>query len=249
MPNHIQNRIIFIGENKEIENVSNHIKKICDDGTEVPMDFNKIKPMPIGMDIQVSEGVKMWVEIITGQLDFASLFQQQEDPPSIDSFISRLSASTALDYLTGKRTGNVKDLSDDDFSHFIQCLKNYREHGSMSWYEWSNDNWGTKWNAYGQPDNRNTGDTMFFQTAWKSPVWLIQELSRMFPLVKIQLTYADEDSGSNTGRLLFQNGVALEAFNPESQSKEAYDLYFELHPSKKSNYKLVGDKYEYVDEE
>lgn len=160
-----------------------------------------------------------------------------------------MSSMTAFEHLIGKRTGNVKDFSEEDFNNFIQCIKNYRESGSTLWYEWSIKNWGTKWNAYGQNDNRNTKDIIYFQTAWSSPIKLIQQLSEMFPLVRIELSYADEDSGSNTGIILFENGEVLEVTQPESGSKEGYDIYFDLNPGSIDNYKLVDGNYIYVDED
>lgn len=256
MPNHIQNRLQVIGDNEEVQKVFNHIKGKTDDGKKVQIDFNKIKPMPQGMNAECHSGIKMWVEICTGQLDFASLFKPMEDTAAnlfknnqYRTLSSRMAANTAMEHLTGQRKGNVKDMTEKDFNGFIQCLKNFREHGSTSWYEWCIANWGTKWNAYDQNDKRNTTDTIYFQTAWSSPIALIQELSKMFPLVKLELTYADEDSGSNTGKILFANGEAEEVNQPESQSKEGYDLYFELHPDRINDYKLVGGKYEYVEEE
>lgn len=256
MPNHIQNKLQIIGNNDEVQKVLNHIKGKYDDGKEMQIDFNKIKPMPKGMNEEIHSGIKMWVKICTGQINFACLFTQMEKSPSemfkagnYGDLAGRMEANNAMEHLIGKRTGNIKDLSDKDFDSFIQCLKNYREHGNISWYDWSIKNWGTKWNAYDQNDERNTADTIYFQTAWSSPIGLIEELSKMFPLVKVCLTYADENSGSNTGMIVFENGEAIEVNQPESQSIEGYDLYFELHPGRKEDYKLVNGKYEYAEEE
>src|SRR5690606_1943947 len=116
MPNHIQNRLKIVGEEKEVNNLLNHIKSQKEDGSEIQMDFNTIKPMPKGMDMKVHSGITMWVEICTGQLDFASLFQPMEKSASemfkngnYGTLASRMGASTAMEHLTGKRKGNVKD--------------------------------------------------------------------------------------------------------------------------------------------
>ncbi|WP_024833813.1 hypothetical protein [Ruminiclostridium josui] len=42
---------------------------------------------------------------------------------------------------------------------------------------WARKNWGTKWNAYGQPDKRNSDNVIFFQTAWNCPHELVKKLS------------------------------------------------------------------------
>ena len=255
MPNNIQNKLQIIGNDEEVQKVLTYIKGKYDDGKEIQIDFNRIKPIPKGMHGQIHSGIEMWVKICTGQINFACLFTQMEKSHSkmfkdgnYGNLAERIGASIAMEYLTGKRSGNVKDLSDDDFNSFIQCLKNYREHGSIYWHDWSIKNWGTKWNAYNQNDQRNTEDTIYFQTAWSSPIGLIEELSKIFPLVKICLTYADEDRGSNTGMITFENGEAIEVNQPESQSIQGYDIYFELHPGRKEDYKLVDGKYEHVEE-
>lgn len=256
MPNHIKNRLKVIGTPDQIKEVLNFISSKDEKGEAVQIDFNKIKPMPKGMNAEIHSGIKMWVEICTGQIDFASLFQPMETSASemfkdgkYGTLASLLGAGTAMEHLTGKRQGNVKDFSEEDFDAFIQCLKNYRSYGATSWYEWRIANWGTKWNAYGQNDKRNTEDTIHFETAWRSPLALMAELSKLHPECILQFDYADEDSGSNAGMVTFKNGDAVEVIQPESQSKEAYDIYFELHPDSKENYHLVGNKYEYVEED
>ena len=256
MPNHIQNRLKVIGTPDQIKEVLNFIASKDEEGEAVQIDFNKIKPMPEGMNVEIHSGVEMWVEICTGQIDFASLFKPMEASTSemfesgqYKTLSSRMGAGTAMKHLTGERQGNVKDFSEEDFNAFIQCLKNFRSYGATTWYEWGIANWGTKWNAYGQNDERNTEDTIHFQTAWSSPLALIAELSKLHPDCTLKFDYADEDGGSNAGMITFKNGEAIEVIQPESQSKEAYDIYFELHPDSISDYKLVGNTYEYIEED
>ena len=61
--------------------------------------------------------------------------------------------------------------------------------------------------------------------------------------------WADEDTGSNVGR------VKYKATNPESSvvenlsnTKAGYELAFDLDPDLSSNYVLVDGKYEYREE-
>jgi len=256
MPNHIQNRLTVTGNKDEVTKLFASISSEDKEGVKEQIDFNKIVPMPEGMDVSVHSGVETWVEICTGQVDFNLLFTSLPDSISnlmqqqqYGTLSSRLSANTAMETLMGKRKGNVKDFTDEEFDGFVQCLKNFRSTGFHSWYNWAIKNWGTKWNAYGQNDKRNTENAIYFETGWSSPIGLIQKLSAKFPELTLQLDYADEDSGSNTGMIQFVNGEATNVIQPESQSKEGYDIYFDLHPDSKADYKLVGDKYEYIEEE
>ncbi|MBY0024529.1 hypothetical protein H7K28_15065 [Paenibacillus polymyxa] len=94
---------------------------------------------------------------------------------------------------------------------------------------WSRKHWGTKWNAYGQPDDRNSKDTIFFETAWNGIPNLIQKLAWIFSMVKIEYSFADEDTGSsNCGFYCFEYDKINEQREYELCSKEAYELAFEL---------------------
>lgn len=261
MPNHIQNRLQIVGDKEDIRKVFDFIKsdKPDKEGEIARIDFNKIKPMPEGLEANPHSGIQVWVEICTGQLDFKALFRntsqtlgevwnKDEDNKGFDKMINLIKANTAIEHLLGERP-NISKFRDDEFDIFIQCLKNLRNTGHMSWYSWSLENWGTKWNAYGQFDKRDTEDTIYFETAWSSPVNLIVELSTKFPNVEFNLCYADEDSGSNTGKITIINGEKTKCINPESQSAEGYEIYFELNPERRGDYTLVEGKYRHFEEE
>jgi len=226
MPNHIQNKIQFIGDRSEVEKVIDSIRGNYNDGGEIQIDFNKIRPCPDGMDIN-SDGWLM---------------------PLDNKFLSNTRLKEHLDKLKEFVTKNPS-IKEETIENFFQGLRNYINHGHATWYSWNTENWGTKWNAYNQNDERNTEDTIYFQTAWCSPVNLISELSNKFPCVIIKLCYADEDSGCNTGRFTFSKGETIEVHKPINRSNEAYELYFELHPERKKDYQLVEGKYKYIDNE
>jgi hypothetical protein len=119
--------------------------------------------------------------------------------------------------------------------------------GIPTWYKWQTENWGTKWNAYQTDDKRNTKNAIYFQTASAAPMPIFEKLAGTFPQLKIEIVWADEDSGSNTGEAWAENGK-LFVRRIENQSKEAYDLYFELHPDMRRYYDLVDGEYEYKEE-
>lgn len=84
-------------------------------------------------------------------------------------------------------------------------LANYQKYGVADWYDWCCNNWGTKWDACDASVCRNDPNaaTISFQTAWAFPTPVIQKLSEMFPELKIEGKYADEDIGSNCGTVCF----------------------------------------------
>lgn len=84
-------------------------------------------------------------------------------------------------------------------------------------YNWCIANWGTKWNSYGY-----TADTGFkdgkltFLTAWSAPYPILQKLSEMYPDIKFEHEWADEDIGMNCGRYVYFDGERIEEYYPES---------------------------------
>ncbi|KEO80867.1 hypothetical protein [Tumebacillus flagellatus] len=116
------------------------------------------------------------------------------------------------------------------------------------WYRWSINNWGTKWNAYSQPDHRNTADTIYFTTAWSAPLDLMKKLSWIYPNLEFEFAWADEDLGRNIGKVKFQDGVAIEEYEPEGGSREARELFFQIMQATPAEYGM-NENYEYVDDE
>lgn len=70
--------------------------------------------------------------------------------------------------------------------------------GTLCWYEWHIENWGTKWDAY---DSVYTGDRLQFDTAWATPVKVWEALHAKFPDEHIEIEWADEDFGYNVGTI------------------------------------------------
>lgn len=230
MPNHIQCRLLFKGEDAQIAQIREHIKGTYDDGSEMQIDFNKIKKCPDGLNMQVCSHI-------------VDMSNKTMDVPTSDNPLLG-----ALEEMNRARLKSPQTLDDAQWKQYIQCLQNLRDTGHAYWYTWNIENWGTKWNAYNQNDKRTTNDAIYFQTAWSAPISLIDVLSKMFPNVHMCLTYADEDTGSNTGVIEYLSGIKTEYY-PKSQSKEAYEIYFDMHPNDKDNYKLVGQTYEYIEQD
>lgn len=201
------------------EEVSNILDSLKSDDRGI--DFNKIVPMPESLSIQIHTGVET---------------------------AAKYALLMPMWFSSGLKTSPL-DFSEEDWHHYITCLQNARQHGYVYWYDWAIDKWGTKWDAYGTPDARDTNDTIYFETAWSSPTGLIQQLSSKYPEAHFHLLYSDEDSGQNVGDISFKNGKTVKERKIENGSKEAYELYFELHPGMESDYKYNGITYKFIEED
>ena len=77
-----------------------------------------------------------------------------------------------------------------------------KKYGSDNWYDWSLNNWGTKWDAC-EPEILNNDINFFsvsFETAWGPPTEWIDNIMQDFPDLCFQLEY--EEPGCAFGGLL-----------------------------------------------
>lgn len=155
-----------------------------------------------------------------------------------------------INYMTDDKDGN----NDEMFTfekiipmpdYIYQGLLGQQErqlYGNDNWYDWSLQNWGTKWDAYHTYlDNENR---ITFDTAWTGVPKLIGILSQKFPNTDIVYNYADEDAGINTGYYVFNSGSVIENRDMDFCSYSAYKTYIDCKELDKDFYKLYVNKNE-----
>lgn len=98
--------------------------------------------------------------------------------------------------------------------------KEREQYGERNWYDWSIKNWGTKWNAYDQngPFEGENYVEYIFSTAWSCPLHVYEELAKKY---NFEVKYADEDLGSNCGRIKANNGKII-LHKKASDYKDSY---------------------------
>lgn len=104
-----------------------------------------------------------------------------------------------IDY-KGLGIKNLEDLGNTYINNII-------EYGFDTWYDWACENWGTKWGAchtYYVDENN-----IEFDCAWSVPYNILKEISRKYQ-TKVEVDFADEDIGSNCGRIVFKNGKEID---------------------------------------
>lgn len=77
------------------------------------------------------------------------------------------------------------------------------KYGADNWYDWSVDNWGTKWNT--DSVRKVSPQAVEFDTAWSTPEPLIEALSKKYHTT-VSVCYADEDLGNNCGEYEYKDG-------------------------------------------
>ncbi len=235
MPNHIENIITLKGNEKQIREMLEAIQN--DDLGLGTIDFNKIIPMPESLNIEAGSrtdrGLKLYKEFIE-----ECLFDRKETD------ILKISAETLAEsekaYLSKR-----KDIDSAEWELGKTAWNNIQNYGAPTWYEWSINNWGTKWNAYGYDENADYSgnENLWFQTAWSAPHPILQKLSEMYSDITFEHEWADEDLGANCGRKNYRNGECTEEYYPESQ-KEAIEFACRIWDYDPAEFDLMLNKAE-----
>ena len=90
----------------------------------------------------------------------------------------------------------------------------------FDWYKWHLDHWGTKWGAYdAYTIIGKSYITFVFNTAWTSPIPIITKLKLLG--YELDIRYADEDWGSNCGKITWTSEHGWEYQYEESLANPA----------------------------
>ena len=73
----------------------------------------------------------------------------------------------------------------------FQARKLRKLYGADNWYDWSNQNWGTKWNSYHHEVEYDGEESLVykFDTAWSPPEPVIHALRKKFEDLSITAFY------------------------------------------------------------
>ena len=205
MPNWVITRIYITGPEDKIKEFEDKVIDLSEDA-EKTFSFHRILPTPEELINTVSPNPRS--ETITIVNEKGEL----ETVESYRMFVNEWEIKKAM--AEGKTPPEPIPCNNATPEMCDQLLLKY---GRTNWYDWQLFNWGTKWDAcesiYNQEDK-----ILEFQTAWSCPSDIIQKMADMFPDLRFDGGYSDEDFGSNVGYI--DNGIPY-AF--EALTEEAYE--------------------------
>lgn len=202
MPNHVINVLKFAGSEADIQTLKQQIK-----GSDVPITFDKIIHMPeslnIGSGTSTYNAIRYFLavcqrsdELTKAEKEAVEWFQKG------GSWFKELEPMKAEERADFETRADLEQLA-EAMEVGYTGIHNIIDHGALTWYEWRIEHWGTKWDAY---DVRWVDEELVFSTAWSPAVPVIRTLSRMFPTVRIDWRWADEDMGHNLGHVVLEGG-------------------------------------------
>ena len=236
----------LLSENSESEN-----------GYDV--DFNKIIPMPEDLNIEsgsvTHDCAKLYVNAMLEGCDaykkYAALYVQAFGK---DLAMSEDEQRKTMEYVMlhkdYEKNCPMFQTKADAYAYGKKALDNYANYGAKDWYNWRRKHWGTKWNAHDTILNDPSEANVYFHTAWSAPIPFLDALSKKYPELTFDFEFADEDMGSNTGKMTVKNGLITKGGFQKDDSKKAYETYFALwggedeyrYNAKKGTYELIDNE-------
>ena len=124
-------------------------------------------------------------------------------------------------------------------------------YGKNNWYDWSIENWGTRWNS---EDAEVDANEILFLTAWSSCDPVIAALAKMYPTMRIVYTFY-EPGMCFCGQRVYENGKITFSFdgdyceNPyweDDEEANEYILSDSMFPIEEFGLRtVITDKEEY----
>ena len=228
MPNNITNIIRFGCTEERFREIAESLKR---DGSYLgSVDFNKLIPMPEELDIE------------SGSLGQKGLHMYRK----------YLRETEGMDAAMKQKVWDAYLAKSGDAPKAMELGKRYHEnsvkYSAPTWYEWCCNNWGTKWNAYNCERADTAKKELRFETAWSSVPSVIRNMSEKFPETEMEYSWADEDIGSNVGRMTVKGGEIRNMRVPSQGSREAYEMSADIigFDLSDAGFELSEDKRTYV---
>lgn len=232
MPNWVKNSVKIIGPEEDVVKALDYIRH-KDPSRNDEIDFNNIEPVPERLNITSGGNDRYYVALYLKTLHWADRYQLMRKLADckVDFYgdysrkYSNPIYSPIPDHRLAYMSNNFKDeykiLSPNSMEDVGKAyIDNILEYGDDTWYEWCCRHWGTKWNAV---ESRIFDDGFEFETAWSTPIPILEKLSKKFPKLTFHHEWADEDLGSNCGRIEIKNGTEVANYEFDNTT-EAYEF-------------------------
>lgn len=187
MPNWCENTLEIYGEEEKMNEFYEFFG--CVIGTSVSgklqenFNFNHILPMP-----QELEGTRSPSNIVS-----------QEEYDKVQELKKRYNIKDTQDVIRLRKENKITEEERDMMwrGGITQELSDRlnSEYGSDNWYDWANNNWGTKWDIKGDiglNDVDTESCSFTFNTAWSPPEPIVDKLRDMFPELTFSGMYVGE---------------------------------------------------------
>lgn len=200
MPNYVHNIIKFNNDDNFEKIINKYINEKDD------FDFNNVIEMPEELNINESSVGENGRDYLLNKNIYVSLHKDY-----LIDMLNNLEHENIIDYgLKNKNNLDVEEIvfiidenidkisktrgSNLDIELGQKYIDNKNKYGFETWYKWSLENWGTKWNAMETYINKDL-KTISFDTAWSVPVQIFEKIILENKGISFTLYYGDEGYG------------------------------------------------------
>lgn len=234
MPNYVAHRVRIEGSNEDIVKLTERVLKPEKDwnGENITaFDFNGLVQMPKPLEgMEKSNVVEMGLAVLGYEGQTLAKMRQGD----FSANPVKVGRTRALSYYLEMPWAAEKGIrSVDDMAEYLkkthptavekaeQALRNFREFGHMDWYDWSVENWGTKWNSvrYAEISRREGYWEFTFETAWSFVHPIFLRISQEFPELCVTVSYIDEGWGF-AGTSTYVEGTCVSATEQEYDKED-----------------------------
>ena len=170
MPNWCYTDFTVSGPTEEVTRFREAVRGSADSG-ETPFDFNRMIPMPSELlETKADAGVAY------------DVYYGDAEPMLSSPWVKDLGIETV------EQLREHFDAHPEFRATAAQHKANIENYGAPTWYEWSIQHWGTKWNAC-DPEVTDNGDSRLhvkFDTAWDFPFPIFEKLVADFPTLNFE---------------------------------------------------------------
>lgn len=216
MPNWVTTWVTVIGPKQAVLDFFEKAKETDAEGNKSGFTFNAFVPMPPELNIPSSSHGDWGMEIFHSDTDKGVLVARYGKghfkPTNYD----------ALMLWADLLSPEIRDLG-------AKYASNLEKHGVTTWYDWSVNKWGTKWDAchVGEPtfENGASSDeliaTFGFDTAWSPAEPVFEAMTWQHPELEIRATF-DEESHEFYYQATWKGGEMIEREDLEREEEEEY---------------------------
>ena len=211
MPNWVINRIFITGPEDKIKEFEDQVLDLSEDAENV-FSFHKICLTPEALVNTISPNPRPEIKKVINQKG------EEETIEVYPMFINQWEIKSAIE-----RGETPPEPIPCNNATPQMCEELIRKYGRSNWYDWQLFNWGTKWDAKESFYNKEE-KMLQFETAWTCPSELIQKMADLYPQIRFDGVYADEDIGCNSGYI--ENGFPYAyEINSDEAIKNASELW------------------------
>ena len=221
MANVVRNRLVIRATEQRLKEITAFLMGEPDEnGRPRYIDFQKILPVPKALDPTIkTDGLMGWAV---------------------------LEGKDCLGYSCEEVKKQFDALNADEKNEWLMLGQRYRdnhkEYGYATAVDWCVAFWGTKDNAFNQ--EKRADNEIWFDTVWSSVCGIVGLLGVKYSDAVFEYTFADDNAGIDCGRVNMEKGVAWMKI-PEPNTKEAFDISFEMRPDSRAMYTFDGKTYQY----